>query len=121
MPARLRWVVVYYITDVRCCVTREIGADVHRQFMRFGPMAQHIDDGYQKALLHRSGENRVAADLLPGAGPDQLGVLQRTVHRYIHLRAVTLVPLPGEESRVNSSIMRCTPGSPSPRVPLELK
>ena len=99
----------------------EKGFDDMGQLVGFGAVSQYVDDGNDEAVIDCTDEDGIPTDALSEAGPDEARMCQRTAHAYAHLRAVTRVPLPGSDSRVNSSIRRFTPGRPNPRVPPELK
>src|SRR5210317_1196009 len=89
--------------------------------MSLGAMPQHVDDGQEQAVLERPDHHRVSTKIFAMARADFARVFQPLVNVHIHLRTVTRVPSPGVDSSENSSIIRFTPGSPSPRVPPELK
>ncbi len=90
---------------------------------RLVAVAEAVQGTDQDAAGEGEHEAQVARLRLPGQGLAGHAPLQKRVPRFvqvIHLRAVTLVPLPTMEAISKSSMRRLTPGRPSPRpLPVE--
>src|ERR1051326_3517746 len=87
---------------------------------RLGSMTKAVDKSDKGASFERHDDMKVPRSVVleRAAGPapheDRRHACARR-HRS-HFFIVTVVPLPGSDSRLNSSMTRFAPGSPTPRL-----
>ncbi len=84
---------------------------------RLGPMSQTIHDRQERSVSEPPGDVLISRLGLSRPRHSRNTYLNRRRFHLFHFVVLTVVPSPALDTISNSSISRCTPGSPNPRPP----